>query len=704
MTTILIVDDRPLNREVLSMFLDEQGYQILEAGNGVEALKIARANKIDLIITDIVMPEMDGIMLAQALQEDPILAIIPIIFYSATYKAIENYRLTNLSTAKYILTKPCEPQIILNTIKEALSYNESNAIEEKKYESVERVGKREKLENINFRLTSLIEIGLDMSLEHDIERLSYITCRGGRQLLDACYSGIIVQSLTSSKQYKIFNVGRDNSVTSNLFELKNLTGILKEVFLEEKPVCIHSPIIDLDKIGLHGVTLPISSFLGIPLKTPRRCYGQMYFIHKIDHKFFSASDQKFMITLADKFAINYENLIFHDEIEQQTKKLKEEIIQRKQSDKAFRQSDKKFRQLAENIQDFFWITNNDLTQFIYISPLYEKIWGRSIEMLYRNSNEWMEAVVPEDRQFVLDSFQKFQDGKNKIDIEYKILRPDGSIRWIHNRGFQVFDENGKFYRIAGIAVDVTERKELKELAFRHKYHLELAELSRVNSMGEMASTLAHELNQPLTAILTYSQICIRKLQDQKSPNTEILEVMNLVVQQTERAGAIIHGMKNFVRKGNLFLENLDINAILSNIFPLIQYEGRNTATVMALQLAEPLPLVYVDKLQIEQVVLNLARNAIEAMEEGNTLNPQLKIQTKLAPNNTVTVSIFDNGPGFPKEIAENLFSPYITTKPTGTGMGLAISRTIIEAHGGQLSANRYSNTTCFSFTLPAKSF
>jgi len=711
MTTILIVDDRPINREVLSMLVEGAGYQTIEAENGAHALEIMRNIIPELIITDIVMPKMDGLSLVKELYSRPHLATIPVIFYSATHKAAEAYKLANDNKVKYVLNKPSAPHVILSTIEAALtqhspsvvpsltSTNKDIDIPKGNLSRGVLEEKIDRLEIINLRLTNLIEIGLDMSLEHNIEQLMYIVAKGGRQFLDACYAGVMIQDPTNKRVYNTLVMDRDNHSTVTQLKLSNPQGLLQQVFSGEAPICAHFPIVDLEMLGLFDFSLPINSFLTIPLKTPRKYYGLFYFIHKFSEKTFDTSDQRFMMTLADKFAIHYENLILYQEIERHRNRLKEEITQRTQTESAFLQSEKNFRQLAENIQEVFWITAPDFKKFIYVSPIYEKIWGRFIKDLYDNPYEWIESIVPDERQRVLDSFLKF-DGEKQIDIEYRIIRSDGSLRWIHNRGFQVLDEAGTLYRIAGIAADITERKKLEELAFHHKYHLELAEMSRVNSMGEMASTLAHELNQPLTAILTYTQTCVRALQHKKVSNKEVLQAMQKVAQQAERAGVVIHRMKDFIRKGNLILEFLNINEILLKLEPLILYEGRNTATVFNFDLAKGLSEVYFDKIQIEQVILNLVRNAIEAMQEADTINPRLIIQTRGEQDNVLRISVCDNGPGFPKSMVSTLFSPYVTTKAMGTGMGLAISRTIIEAHGGQLAASTEEMKTCFSFTLP----
>lgn len=372
-----------------------------------------------------------------------------------------------------------------------------------------------------------------------------------------------------------------------------------------------------------------------------------------------------------------------------------------------RESEQNFRQLAETIQEVFWIITPDLSKVIYISPLYEKIWGRSIDNLYLTPKEWLDAVFPEDLNIVMETFAKFAQGE-KAFKEYRIVRPDNTIRWIYARGYPLYDENGVLYRVAGIAEDITEKKHLEDLAFRHKHHLELAELKRINSMGEMASTMAHELNQPLTSITTYTQGCIRKLQADGYPDSEVINSLKLVAYQAKRAGEIIHHMKNFIRKGELLMEVLSVNEIITNLIPLLNYERKSTVTKIIFELDEHLPLAYFDKIQIEQVLINLTRNAIEALHDSKIAEPTIIIKTELK-DEQIIVSIIDNGPGLGENDASQLFNPYVSTKGmknrSNMGMGLAISRTVIEAHGGQLSASSHPPSgACFQFTLPTHTY
>jgi C4-dicarboxylate-specific signal transduction histidine kinase len=247
--------------------------------------------------------------------------------------------------------------------------------------------------------------------------------------------------------------------------------------------------------------------------------------------------------------------------------------------------------------------------------------------------------------------------------------------------------------------ETLERKQAEERL--QKQQLELAKSARLSSMGEIGSALAHELNQPLAAITMFTQGCIRRLEDNTYPIAEIISSMKTVAQQAERAGDIIHRMKNFVGQGKLSHEAIFINQLVEGVIELMNYETRETEVTFKLNLSPNVLPVVADKIQLEQVLVNLIRNAIEAIRIADINKPLLIINTVLADDHHIAVDVIDNGPGFASEISQKILDPYFTTKAEGMGMGLSISRTIIEAYGGRLIARPHAEGGAwFQFTLP----
>jgi|GEM_PF-2551180 len=230
-----------------------------------------------------------------------------------------------------------------------------------------------------------------------------------------------------------------------------------------------------------------------------------------------------------------------------------------------------------------------------------------------------------------------------------------------------------------------KRKQAEELIRR--YQSDVARVERTNSMGEIALTLAHELNQPLAAIVTYTQGCIRALQDQDFSRSEVIGIMEQAVRQAERASDILHRLKNFVYKGQLTYEIVDINQLIQATLPLLQPQIKAYTVDIEMDLANAQTHLRIDATQIQQVILNLLRNALESLASIECQNPKITIKTRVLPENKLEVHIIDNGPGFADPDIEKFFKPYVTTKSGGLGIGLAICRTIIEAHGGNFYTN-----------------
>jgi two-component system, LuxR family, sensor kinase FixL len=247
--------------------------------------------------------------------------------------------------------------------------------------------------------------------------------------------------------------------------------------------------------------------------------------------------------------------------------------------------------------------------------------------------------------------------------------------------------------------DITERKQKEKLDRLHQ--LELTQVARVKSMGKIANTIANEINQPLTVIVKYVNGCMRRLESNNYKVSEILEIMRLTSKQVELAGQIMHHMKNVVSQDEAYYKLVSINDIARAAASQIQEEMDNALCVpLKLDLANNLPQIKVDHLQIELVILNLLRNGLESISKVKRAKPKLILRTQ-RQENMVMISVIDNGPHYTKEEEIHLFDPSFNTLKNGIGMGLSISRTIVEAHLGHLSAYKMPVLgVCFQFSLP----
>lgn len=281
-------------------------------------------------------------------------------------------------------------------------------------------------------------------------------------------------------------------------------------------------------------------------------------------------------------------------------------------------------------------------------------------------------------------------------LELEGRRDDGSIFPIEVTGGHFGSPGDERYTL--VVRDVTLRYEEEARAQQHQS--EVAQVSRLATADEMASALAHEINQPLMAIATYARGCLRLLKHTTFDLDIFKEGVEQIVMQAERAGDIMGRLRDFVRTGHGRREIVDIKSLIETTLSLVKVEMTQNAIEVQLLLPATLPSVVVDRVQIEQVLINLLRNAIDALLSSDTSRRKIIVAADIAKT-VVEITVFDTGPGIPEEVRSRIFEPFATTKPTGMGLGLSISRSIVEAQGGHLRLVATSETgTGFAFDLP----
>lgn len=313
---------------------------------------------------------------------------------------------------------------------------------------------------------------------------------------------------------------------------------------------------------------------------------------------------------------------------------------------------------------------------------------------------WLARVHPEDVPALRDAFLRHLNGSSDtISADFRMLERDGSYRWKVSRGkVMAKDADDRPVRLIGTLRDIHDQR-LQEARERQQQS-ELAHAGRLMMVGEMASVLAHEINQPLTAMNNFSTLSLMRL-DAAGPAAEPLRrPLEMIRAQALRAGEIVERMRGFVRKGAQKLQPVDLNDLVGGILEMSLFEARSHGVVINRDLQPDLPPVLADRLQVEQVILNLVKNAIDALR-GIDADGVITVSTRSAPAGRVEVAIRDNGPGFREESRAVMFVPFHTTKPQGVGLGLSISRSIIEAHGGELRLDGGSEGgTTMRFDLP----
>ncbi|KAG0505757.1 MAG: Adaptive-response sensory-kinase SasA [Candidatus Udaeobacter sp.] len=317
-----------------------------------------------------------------------------------------------------------------------------------------------------------------------------------------------------------------------------------------------------------------------------------------------------------------------------------------------------------------------------------------------NAERVRSVVHPEDRKLVRRLVEKSLHTREETEAEYRVVLPDGEVRWVTRRGRVEFDGNGEPIWERGVLMDITERKQAELEAARHRH--ELAHLSRVTMLGELSGSLAHELNQPLAAILSNAQAAQQFLKEDVFDVNELRQVLAEIVAEDKRAGEVIRHVRLLFRKGEVgqHFGNLHINEVVQDVLKLMRNDLANQGVTVQTELAENLPAVQGDRVQLQQVLLNLMLNGCEAMIDRDPSECQLLITSGME-NSVVHVSVRDRGGSIPEETMERVFEPFFTTKAHGMGLGLSVCRTIIEAHRGNICVrNNADGGATFHFSIP----
>jgi two-component system sensor kinase FixL len=315
---------------------------------------------------------------------------------------------------------------------------------------------------------------------------------------------------------------------------------------------------------------------------------------------------------------------------------------------------------------------------------------------------FLESVHPDERLSIEGTIKEaLVDGRD-YNIEHRIIRRTGEVRWIAARGRAIYNAAGQPLKMMGASFDVTGRKQRELEAEGHRQ--EIAHLGRVALMGEMAASLAHELNQPLTAIVSNAGAGQRFLDQGEVDIEELHELMSDIVSDGERAGEIIRGIREMVKKGKATHGPVDMNQVVTDVVRLTKADAVSRSCTVLTELDFELARVEGDPIQLQQVLLNLVLNAFDAMQEIPVQFRQVVLSTKSEADGFVHTAVRDFGPGFSDSLRKRIFEPFFSTKKDGLGMGLAIARSIVESFGGVLDArNAPGGGALFHITLPARS-
>ena len=375
-----------------------------------------------------------------------------------------------------------------------------------------------------------------------------------------------------------------------------------------------------------------------------------------------------------------------------------DITARKQAQEAAREIEERFRQVVENIHEVFWMIDVATNRMLYVSPGYEDIWGRSCESVYQSAQAWAEAIHPDDRVRIAEAAGVRQGG-GKYDETYRIVRPDGAVRWIRDRAFPVKDAKGKVRRLVGVAEDITGHKQMEEKFLRAQ---------RMEAVGALTSGVAHDLNNILAPMLMVAGLLKGKLTEARDR-----EMLAIVESSAQRGAGIIAQLLAFSRGGEGVRSRIPPRHLLKEMVSILQETFPRNIRVES-DVPADLWDVMADATHLHQVIMNLCVNARDAMSEGGRLtigvkNVQLtgaEVQghSQAAAGPHVLLTVTDTGHGIPPEIMDRIFDPFFTTKEIGKGTGLGLSTVvgIVKNHGGFVMAySEPGHGTVFKVYLPA---
>ena len=612
MNTILIVEDEPQIRKNIQQILDLEGFATITAEDGLEGLDMVEKHQPDMIICDVMMPNLDGYGLIEALRQKPSTADIPLIFLTAKAENRDLRQGMDLGADDYLI-KPFKADELIRAI------------------------------STRFEKRQVLTQRYKTQIETQVQQLAAI---------EATIDGIAIL--------------RDN----------------KFIFLNKAHIQMFGYDTAEELIGKYWTEL-----------------YKLDEIARIEQKVFPILGET-GYWRGEAIAKRRDGSIFNEEVSLTITHDGElicvcrDITEGKKAQAKLQESEQRFRQLAENLHQVFWMSDLKTSQIIYISPAYEEIWGLSCASLYENPKSFIDSIYPDDLQKFM---MVMQNKKNGFYIEYRIKRPDGSIRWIHDRAFPLKDATGQVYRIVGIAEDITQRKQVEtEIQKALAKEKELSELK-----SRFVSMTSHEFRTPLAVISSSAEILKtfghRLNEESKREHLECIQTY--IGHTTQLLDDIL--LINKAETENLAFEpaSLDLVPFCQVLTKEIQLSASNHTIVFSSN-SQSNVIGNFDKKILRQILINLLSNAIKYSPNSAIVNFNLDITESI-----VIFSIQDQGIGIPEADQVKLFESFHRAKNVGdipgSGLGLSIVAKCVDLHKGAISVNsELGKGTTFIVKIP----
>jgi PAS domain S-box-containing protein len=433
--------------------------------------------------------------------------------------------------------------------------------------------------------------------------------------------------------------------------------------------------------------------LCLPLVKQGKLIGLLYLENKLAPGIFTPQRIAVLELLASQAAISFENAQLYAELaaENRVRRQAEEDLQRSE---AFLSEGQKISRTGS------WRWHVSTGKLVWSEQQY-RIFGFEPELVEPTFDWFLERLHSEDRPVAQQTYANAIIGKSDFNIEFRVVLPDGSVSYLQAVGRAVVSPSGDVDEFVGTTWDITERKHAEE-ALRNA-QADLTRVTRLTTMGELLASIAHEINQPLAAIVTHADAGLRWLDRDKPDFDEVREALLYITKDGTRAGEVIRSLRALANKTEPQFAELNIDEAIQEVLALARGELQRHSVILRIDLRAGDRSILGDKVQLQQVLLNLIMNGIEAMNAVLDRPRELIISSELAETGAALIGVEDAGMGIDPKIADRIFGSFVTTKPHGMGMGLSICRSIIEAHGGHISASpREPHGTAFRFTVPTR--
>jgi two-component system, LuxR family, sensor kinase FixL len=375
-----------------------------------------------------------------------------------------------------------------------------------------------------------------------------------------------------------------------------------------------------------------------------------------------------------------------------------DISARKQAEDTVRRERQFLRQVIDIDPNFIFVKDRE-GRFTLANKAVAEAYGTTVDNLIGRTDADFNPNQSEVESFRQADLEVIDTLQERFIPEERISNGGGRVRWLQTVKRPIIESDGSAKQVLGVSTDITLRKKT-EVQLREQ-RVELAHVARISTMGELAASLAHELNQPLTAILSNAQAALRFLSSKPADIEEVHEILQDIVEDNRRAGEVIRRMRALVKKEGIEFASLDFTGLIREVVALVHSDAILQNTKISLRLKDDLPTVLGDKVQLQQVVLNLLLNAFDAMKGYSPLEREVEVHVEPYGAKMIKVAVSDRGTGLSLDKLDKIFEPFYTTKGEGLGMGLSICRSIIEAHGGNLWAeNNPDRGATFYFTVP----